>query len=393
MSFHRRSLMRKASIPVPVRLAFIMALTGLFAGCPSAPSPVRTPSPESERAKSIVQGTSTADFPATVAPSPGSPGQPASVSQPVPAPQTPQQRAQDIVTQSGGPAPQTSGAASGQPPKVLSPDQPGSVQSYELTPEERAFLTAYLSRLSYMVFYNDQGGMDSRLAKLAVSQANRYLIEKLGLSVLDFEQVERNKKDQLDAYQAETGGSIDLVQFIAQKFNADVYLEIDLKAGAEGGYGSYTATAQGTIKIYETSTGALLGSIAFTSPPTFSPATADAAIANAVAASVWQAMPRVTDQSKALINASLSRGVRYELIVQKTPDSRQMSMFERSMARKFRDVERLSYAPGETRFAIFSFQNRGKVEAAVYDASAEASLPSLYLVYMRGKSFTFNTGL
>jgi hypothetical protein len=215
----------------------------------------------------------------------------------------------------------------------------------------------------------------------------------MGLSVIDFDQIERNKVDQLNAYQSETGGTIDMIQYIAQKFNADVYVEIDLKSGAEGRPGSYTATAQGTMKIFETSTAALLGSIAFMSPPTFSPATADAAIANAVSAAVWQAMPKLTEQSKALIGASLSRGVRYELILQKTPDSKQISLFERQLARKFREVERLSFSPGETRFSIYTFQARGKVEAAIYDAAEATNLPDLYLVYMRGKSFTFNSGL
>lgn len=366
----------------------------------STPPPPAPPSPtkEAARAQEIVRGTSTPDFPATPPPQPSTPSQ----GQP-----TPQQQAQGIVTQSGG---FTSGTSSGgpiqpspsqpvsvdqpqQPVRPASVDQPLPAQSYAITADERAFLTAYLSRLSYMVFYNDQGGMDPRLAKLAVSQANRYLIEQLGLSVLDFDQVSRNKKDQLDAFQTETGGSIDLIQYIAQKFNSDVYLEIDIKAGAEGYSGSYTATAQGTMKIYETSTGSVLGSVVFMSPPTFNPASADSAIANAVAASVWQAMPRVTEQSKSLLGAAFSRGVRYELSVQKTADSRQMSTFERAMARKFREVERLSYAPGETRFAIFTFQNRGAVEAAVYDAAKDAALTSLYLVFSRGKSFTFNTGL
>lgn len=373
---------------IAILLTVVVVTVVLSVSCSTPPKPEPRPSEESTRAKAIVQGTSTPDFPATPPVQPVQPAvQPASGQTTT----TPQQQAQNIVIQSGGPAPQQGSQVPAAKPASV--DQPQPAQSYTITPDERAFLAAYLGRLSYMVFYNDQGGMDPRLAKLAVSQANRYLIEQLGMSVLDFDQVDRNKKDQIDAYQVETGGSIDLIQFIAQKFNADVYLEIDIKAGAEGRSGSYTATAQGTMKIYETSTGSLLGSITFLSPPTYSPANADAAIANAVAASVWQAMPRVTEQSKSLIGASLSRGVRYELIVQKTPDSRQMSTFERALARKFREVERLSYSPGETRFALFSFQNRGAVEAAVYDASQDSALTSLYLVYMRGKSFTFNTGL
>lgn len=262
-----------------------------------------------------------------------------------------------------------------------------------MTAEEQAFLAMYLSRLSYMVFYNDASGVDPRFAKMAVSQANRYLIEKMGMSVIDFDQIEKNKKDQLDAYQAETRGSIDIIQYLAQKFNADVYLEIDLKASVTGTIGAYTATAQGNIKMYDTSTATLLGSLAFMSPATFSPSSADSAIANAITASIWQAMPKVTDQSKALMAASLTRGIRYELIVQNTPDAKAIAQFQKALARKVREVEQLSYSPNESRFAVYAFMNKAKVQEAIYAAAESSILPDMYLVYMRGKSLTFNSGL
>jgi hypothetical protein len=271
--------------------------------------------------------------------------------------------------------------------------QVAAVMSSDITAEERAFLANYLNRLSYMVYYNDASGLDPRFAKMAVSQANRYLIEKLGLSVIDFDQIEKNKKDQLSAYQAETGGSIDMIQFLAQKFNADVYVEIDLKASGTGFPGNFSATAQGTMKIFETSTAVLLGSVAFMSPATFNPSSLDAAVGNAISASVWNAMPKVTEQTKALLANSFARGIRYELIVQKMPDARQASQLVRALGRKFKEVEQLSFSPGETRIAIFAFDTKARVQETIYDAGPSAMMPDIYLVYMRGKSFTFNSGL
>jgi hypothetical protein len=262
-----------------------------------------------------------------------------------------------------------------------------------LSPDEQSFLTNYLSRLSYMVYYNDASGVDPRFAKMAVTQANRYLIEKLGLSVIDFDQIERNKKDQLDAYQAETGGSIDMIQYLAQKYNADIYVEIDLKAASSGGPGNWNGSAQGTMKLFETSTAILLGSIAFMSPPTFSPVSQDSAVANAIAASVWQAMPKMTEQSKTLIATSLTRGVRFELVAQKIPDAKMVAQFIKALGRKFREVEQLSFSPGETRIALYAFATKAKVQEAIYDAAATALMPDMYLVYMRGKMFTFNSGM
>lgn len=350
-------------------IAFVCAvfIAGILS-CTSAPKAVPAPPPESERAKAIVQGTSTPDFPATTTTT-------------VPKPVDPNTAAKNIVTS--------------QPPiQAPAPAQAaGSQDDYAMTAEEQAFLATYLSRLSYMVFYNDASGIDPRFAKMAVSQANRYLIEKMGMSVIDFDQIEKNKKDQLDAYQAETRGSIDIIQYLAQKFNADVYLEIDLKASVTGTMGAYNATAQGNIKIYDTSTATLLGSLAFMSPAAFSPSSADSAVANAITASVWQAMPKVMDQSKALMAASLTRGIRYELIVQNTPDAKAVAQFQKALARKVREVEQLSYSPNESRFAVYAFMNKAKVQEAVYAAAESSILPDMYLVYMRGKSLTFNSGL
>jgi len=262
-----------------------------------------------------------------------------------------------------------------------------------LTPEEEAYLNNYLARLQYMVYFDEKAGIDPQSAKTAVNQANRYLLEKLGLSVVDFDQIEKNKRDQQAAYQSETGGSIDLIQYLAQKYNADVYVEISFSSTSSTSGGKFYATAQGSMKIYDTSTAQLLGSVAFQSPQVMSTTSAESAIGNAVAASVWSAMPKMTDQTKMLVKNSLARGIRYEVVIQNTPDSRQISTLRRALAKLFREVEQVSYAPGETKLALYTFKSRDKVEDAFYDAADRAGLKDLYLVYSRGKAFTFNSGL
>ncbi|PKL07929.1 MAG: hypothetical protein CVV51_11595 [Spirochaetae bacterium HGW-Spirochaetae-7] len=262
-----------------------------------------------------------------------------------------------------------------------------------MTPEEEAFLNNYLARLQYMVYYDEAAGIDAKSAKVAVNQANRYLIEKLGLSVVDFDQIEKNKKDQQTAYQAETGGSIDLIQYLAQKYNADVYVELSFSSTSSASGGKFYASAQGSMKIFDTSTAQLLGSVAFQSPQVMSTSSTESAIGNAVAASVWSAMPKMTDQTKVLVKNSMSRGIRYEILIQNTPDSRQMNNLRRALARVVREVEQVSYSPSETRMALYTFKSRDKLEDAMYDAADRAGLLDIYLVYSRGKAFTFNSGL
>jgi len=271
------------------------------------------------------------------------------------------------------------------------PDSPPTGAS--LTPEEQSYLESYLSHLSYMVYCDEAAGADPKLAVAAVSQANRYLIEKLGRSVIDFDQIERNKKDQQASYESETGGSMELNQYLAQKFNADVYVEIDFTLSGEKRDDKYYAQAQGSMKIYDTSTATLLGSVVLGGQTAFSPSSAESAAVNAVAGSVWAAMPKVVGQTRELVRNSLTQGVRYEVVLQKTPDSRQVSQFRRALGKKVREVEQASYAPSSTRLYVYTFKKGDWVEDAVYAAASASGMNDLSLVYSRGKSYTFDTGL
>jgi hypothetical protein len=349
----------------PALAASIIAAIALAASCASSPPAAapaapaaqpagptaEAPNAAKDRAKALVQGGGDAGSPA-----------------PAPAAQ---------------PAAQAAPASADQPPPA-----PG-----QLSPEEQAYLQGYLSRLNYMVYYKEDAAVDAKIAKVAVSQANRFLLEKLGLTVTDFDQIQKNKKDQQTAYESETGGSIDIIQYLAQKFNADVYVEIDFSLNSEKRDNKYYATAQGSMKIYDTATAALLGSIVLTSQTAFSPNSAEAAATNAIASAVWQAMPKMIDQSKELLKNSLARGVRYEIVLQKTPDSRQVSQLRRALAKKMREVEQVSYSAGSTTFYVYTFQKSDKVEDAIYDAGAAAGMNDINLVYSRGKSLTFNSGL
>jgi hypothetical protein len=325
-------------------------------------------------------------------PSANSPTDKAAPATSAPAPNAAKERAKAIV-QGGADAGETPApAAPATAAKSPSPDQPPPPAG-QLTPEEQSYLDNYLSRLNYMVYYNEDAKIDSKLAKAAVSQANRYLIERLGLSVVDFDQIEKNKKDQQTAYESETGGSIDLIQYLAQKLSADVYVEIDFSLTSEKRDDKFYASVQGSMKIYDTSTAALLGSIVLSSQTAFSPNSAEAAATNAVAGSVWAAMPKMVSQSKELVKNALARGIRYELVIQKTPDSKQISQFRRALAKKVREVEQVSYSSASAKLYLYTFMKGDKVEDAIYDAASTAGMNDLNLVYSRGKSYTFDTGM
>jgi len=261
-----------------------------------------------------------------------------------------------------------------------------------LSQEEIAFLENHLNRLQYMVYYDPSVDMQAHIAKTAIAQANRYLIEQLRLTVMDMDQLERLKADQQMAYQAETGGSINIMQYLAQKYNADIYVEIALVAETEVRNNVPYASARGSMKMYDTSTGQLLGTVPFQSPQVRN-TSLDAAVTNAVTASVWAGMPRMIEQSRNLIRGSMADGVRYELTLQNPPDGRGMLNFRRALERYFRVVESGPSSATEAKITISTFQSKNRVENAIYDAAERAGMMDMYPVYSRGRLFVVNSGL
>ena len=84
--------------------------------------------------------------------------------------------------------------------------------------------------------------MDPFSSKAAVGIANEYLASNT-MEAIDLDQIEKLKTDKQKVYEAETGESISIVQWIAQKLNADAYIEIDGVVVGDDGQDRTTATA------------------------------------------------------------------------------------------------------------------------------------------------------
>jgi len=262
----------------------------------------------------------------------------------------------------------------------------------EPTPEEKRFIARYLSQMTYMVYFHDQTTEDPFYMKAAVGIANEYLTSN-ALEAIDLEQVEKLKKDQQRLYEEETGESISMIQWIAQKLNADVYVEIDGRTTGESSAGKYYGQANITLKGFEASTGRLLGSQPWNSPRTFSTASEQAARINALQTSVYKAMPIVLEQARAYMAKALAGGIKYELVVQGSSDARAMSDFRRKLRRQVRDVLTVSQTAEEARYSVFILGSLEDLADKVLDvAEGVPGLEDMYQVVLRGKSVTFNTG-
>ncbi len=262
------------------------------------------------------------------------------------------------------------------------------------TAEEKEIIRRYVDRMTYLVYFDEETTEDEFYAKMAVGIANEYLTSNT-METIDLEQVQKLKTDQARAYEEETGQEVSLIQWIAQKLNADVYVEIDAKTTGETSSSKrHYGQANVTIKAFEASTGRLLGTQNWNSPRTVSSTSQDDAKLNAVQASVFKSMPVVIDQTKSYMLKATENGIRYELIVQNTEDARMMNTFRRKLEAKVKDVKTVSQSAEETKYNVWLIGDIEDLVDAVYDVSEIVDgLEDIEQVMMRSKSVTFNTGL
>jgi len=101
----------------------------------------------------------------------------------------------------------------------------------------------------------------------------------------------------------------------------------------------------------------------------------------------------VLEQAKAYMAKALAGGIKYELVIQGSSDTRAMSDFRRKLRRQVRDVVTVSQTAEETKYSVFLLGSIEDLADLVLDvAESVPGLEDLYQVVLRGKSVTFNTG-
>jgi hypothetical protein len=261
------------------------------------------------------------------------------------------------------------------------------------SPEQREFLRRYVQTMTYMVYFDEETEADPFLMELAVSQANGYLASE-GKTVIDVEQVEAVREDARIVFEEGTGEAGSVLQWIARRLNADVYVEIDAQTATSSRNGAHFATATVVMRMFETSTAQLLDSLSYQSPETRSSTSANDAAANAVQSSVFSLMPRMVDRSERVIAQIFDRGIRYELVLQETGDARLMSRFRSRLRDRVTDLQTVSQTDAEARYVVHMFGRIDELEELVYAVSeALPGFEQLELILIRGKTITFNAGV
>ncbi|WP_041398374.1 DUF6175 family protein [Spirochaeta africana] len=285
----------------------------------------------------------------------------------------------------------------GTPAAPAAPRLPEQIAEEDLydgaTSEQARFLQRYIQNMTYMVFYPEESDTDPVFLRQAVAQANSFLASE-GYTLIDASQIERLRQDQEMIFEAEAQRDVSLVQWIAQRLNADVYLEVDVDVEGETQGDSHFGTANIIIRIYETSTAQLLGSVPFRSQRTFSRTGQRDAIGNAVQSAVFGAMPTAVQQAQNLLAQAYSRGIRYEMVLINTGDPRVISRMRTRLRDEVSDLVTISQTADETRYAVYFFGRIDELEDLMYDLSDRvAGMENLFLVMTRGKTITFDLGL
>ncbi|MCX7656851.1 MAG: DUF6175 family protein, partial [Treponemataceae bacterium] len=162
----------------------------------------------------------------------------------------------------------------------------------ELTPKEKQFFENYLKRLKYLMVMKEGAAVTEFQRRSILTKGNEFLL-KQGYDVVQYDQLMKNMQDQRAAYEAEAGVSMSLVQYIAQKLGADVYVELDCSPRSFTENNRHYGEANFTATIYDPSTAELLGSVTYRTDRSVSTSSQEDALLNALTAGTAQLMGRV----------------------------------------------------------------------------------------------------
>lgn len=264
----------------------------------------------------------------------------------------------------------------------------------ELTEEEKTFIARYVDQMTYMVYFDEKAEEELIYIKAAMGKANEYLAAE-ALDTIDADQIEKLKTDQQEVYEEETGESISLIQWIAQKLNADIYVEIFGRTnGMTQGSAKHYGEASIEIKAFEASTAVLLGAASYnTLEKSFSQTSQESAKLNAMQGAVYKTMPRLIDLVKEAMKKTLVRGIRYDVTIQNPPGDRTMSRFWSRLEDDVKSIKSVSQSADEVKYYVWYIGSVDDLKNIIYDVTETVSgLENLEMVMSRGKSITFNSG-
>jgi len=268
---------------------------------------------------------------------------------------------------------------------------------YDTSGGEADFIEQYVEDMVYMVYIDEKVTIapeDEFLLQKAVAIANDYLANQAIEAVL-LEEVEKIKRDQRLVFEEFTGEEISVIQWIAQKLNADVYITVNVSVNAEQKGKNYYAQGSATLTAFESSTGRLMGSKTYAQPQkSWDPSSMKMAKISAVQTCISVIIDDIIITTKNYMTKALKKGIKYELFLQGTADTNTIATFIRKLKNKVKKVEIVYRNEEEAKYYVWLMGYVDDLEMIINEIKETIpGLEGMKTVSLRGKSITFNTGL
>ncbi|MBN1798639.1 MAG: hypothetical protein JW822_08670 [Spirochaetales bacterium] len=273
----------------------------------------------------------------------------------------------------------------------------GSIYADSAGSEEELFIDEYLENMVYMVYIDEDSQIqeeDAFLLKKAIAAANNYLTSR-SLEAVLLEEVEKLKQDQ-EIISIETSGEdISVIQWLARKLNADVYITINLRVTGETKRKNHYAQASITLTAFESSTGRLMGSKTYNQPEkSFSSTSEEEAKLNAVEVSIKRTMQDIINTSEKYMKKALKKGIKYEVFFEGAGDAETIAEFLNSLEKRVKDIETVYRTEEQAKCYVWALLTNQELEQLILDlAKTIPGLQGMTTVSLRRKSLTFVTGL
>ena len=99
------------------------------------------------------------------------------------------------------------------------------------------------------------------------------------------------------------------------------------------------------------------------------------------------------DQAKKALIRDYAQGIRYEITINNTADSKLMSAFRNELKNKVETIRVVHQSAAQTKYAVQYFGRIEDMENIVYTAAESVSgLENMSLIMIRGKTLMFRLG-
>ena len=242
--------------------------------------------------------------------------------------------------------------------------------------KQKEFVADYISKLSLTV-YLPESSKDNQVIELGIKLKNLFdksLYTKYNL--IDYSQAERSMNEKRAAKYAEDRKDISFFQYLASKYLADLYLQIEPQI-TRSNSGCFISTI---IKLISPTNATILWEYR---SPEINVIDSERPTDKYIAYYEDAILDNNIIDIESSIKQYLDNGLKYEVTVYNTPDEIQTTKLFKAIGEEEDILDyKIEYiSTKESKVLIFSFQPINELLIDIYSAGDKVGMPDLYLYY------------